>query len=877
MSEAYKKTIDEIYSELNLNKEGLDLKKVIELQKINGKNELIEKNKKTKLQIFLNQFKNIMIILLLIVGILSLIYSIVTKSDFLEPIVILGTSLINCIMGFLQESKAEDAVGKLKKYSANYVIVKRNGKYKEIDSKNLVVGDYLVLEAGDKIPADARIIKSYFGKVDESILTGESLSVDKNEEVINEDAPISERKNMIYSGTILVSGKIEAIVVAIGMDTELGKIASVMDTKEEPITPLQMKVKKISKFITIAAAILIIFVLVFSIINDYDALSIIMLCISMIVASVPECLPIAITATLSIGVNQMAKKRAIVRNLAAIETLGSTEVICSDKTGTLTENKMKVEKVYAGDLELNLCDIKSHQKFIEIIDCCNTSVLDENGNYNGDSVDVALKNYLKNNNIINSKNNNIINSKNNKKLELPFDSNRKMMSFIYESNGKETLYIKGSFESIIKRSTRTLINGKIVKLSNHEIEKYKKIENSMSKNALKVLAFAYKDINTNIKNENDYFNEENDLIFVGLIGLKDPIRKNIKESIKTCLNAGIRPIMLTGDNLKTACAIAKEVGICSSDSECINATELDNISENDLIKYIKKYSVFSRVSPENKLQIVKALQKAGKVVAMTGDGVNDAPAIKLANVGIGMGKSGTDVTKDVSDIILLDDSFGTITTAISEGRRIYDNVISNILYNLSSNFTEIIIILFGMLTGNTIISAIHVLYIDLVADTIPSITLSFEKASSDVMKRKPNGLNKRIFTKYFSAFLIISIILEASISLFVYYHFIDMGKEVAQTLALLSIIINEFVFAYNCRSLKEQIHKRGLFSNKQLNIGILILVLIQLLVFFTPIGKLFGLIIININQLLYVLIINIISFIIIELLKPIIVKYFKDE
>ncbi len=869
MKEAYKKTIEEIYDELGVSKNGLDSKIVNKLRKQNGKNELVEKNKKTKLQIFLDQFKNIMIILLLVVGILSLIYSIMTKSDFLEPIVILGTSLLNCVMGFLQESKAEDAIGKLKKYSSNYVTVKRNGKFKDVNSKNLVVGDYLILEAGDKIPADARVVESFFGKVDESVLTGESLSVEKDENVIKKDVPISERTNMIYSGTVLVSGKIEAVVVAIGMDTELGKIASVMDVEEEAITPLQMKVKKISKFITIIASVLVVFVLVFSIINNYDLLSIIMLCISMIVASVPECLPIAITATLSIGVNEMAKKKSIVRNLQAIETLGSTEVICTDKTGTLTENKMEVVKTYLSGKELNLKDIKNHQRFLEILEYCNTSILDEDGEYTGDAVDVALKNYLKDNDIKIPKYK--------KCIELPFDSDRKMMSTVYEVEDKNILYTKGSFESILQRSTKVLIDGKVVKLSKENQEEYKLIEQNMSNEALKVLALAYKEIDNKIKDDDEYFKEENDLIFVGLVGLKDPVRKNIKESIKACLDANIRPIMLTGDNLPTACAIAKEVGICSSDEECINATELNNVSEKDLIKYINKYSVFARVSPENKLQIVTALQKKGKVVAMSGDGVNDAPAIKLANVGIGMGKSGTDVTKDVSDIILLDDSFNTITTAISEGRRIYDNVLTNILYNLSSNFTEIAIILFGLLTGNTIISAIHILYIDLVADTVPSITLAFEGASKDIMKRKPNGLNKRIFTRFFSAFLIISVILETLISLFVYYHFIDMGTNYAQTLALLSIIINEFVFAYNCRSLKEPIYKRGLFSNKYLNIGVLALILVQLLVFFTPVGKLFGLTTITLSQLVFVIIVNIISFVIIELLKPLIVKLFKDE
>ncbi|MCI9434541.1 MAG: cation-translocating P-type ATPase [Bacilli bacterium] len=869
MNDAYKKTIVEIYKELNINNNGLSLQRVKELQKLNGKNELIQKNKKTKLQIFISQFKNIMIILLLVVGILSLIYSIISGDDFLEPIIILGTSILNCFMGFLQESKSEDAIGKLKKYSANYVTVKRAGKYKEIDSKNLVVGDYLILEAGDKIPADARVVESYFGKVNESILTGESLSIDKIEDSIKTDVPISERTNMIYSGTVLVAGKIEAIVVAIGMDTELGKIASIMDTKEEPITPLQLKVKKISQFITIVAIFLIAFVLIYGLVNGYSGLSLVMLCISMIVASVPECLPVAITATLSIGVGQMAKKKSIVRNLSSIETLGSTEVICTDKTGTLTENKMEVTRIFASDKELELNEIKNYSIFIDIINYCNTAVLNDNGTHNGDAVDVALKDFLKNNNF---------KCKNNRKIiELPFDSERKMMSTIYNAENNIFLYTKGSFEEILKRTNKILVDGKETNLTKEKTEKIKEFETIMSNDALKVLAFAYKKIDKNIEDENDYFDEEDNLVLVGLIGLKDPVRKNIKESIAECINAHIRPIMLTGDNLPTATSIAKEIGICKSEDECINATELDNLKPDELVEYIKKYSVFSRVSPENKLQIVKAIEKMGKVVAMTGDGVNDAPAIKLANVGIGMGKSGTDVTKDVSDIILLDDSFNTITTAIKEGRRIYDNVISNILYNLSSNFTEILIILFGMLTGNNIISAIHVLYIDLVADTIPSITLAFEQASSDIMNRKPNGLNKRIFTNFFSSFLVISVIIETLISLFIYYHYLNLGQPIAQTLALLSIIINEFVFAYNCRSLKSQIHKRGLFSNKPLNIGIFILIIIQLIVFLTPIGKIFGLYTITISQLIFVILVNIFSFILIELLKPLMVKLFKDE
>ena len=866
MKYPYQKTIEEIYKELKTKEDGLTKAEVLKRRQTYGQNILIDKNKKTKFQIFLSQFKNMMIILLLIVGFLSLIYSLITKEDFLEPLVILGTTLVNCIMGYFQESKAVNATEKLKKYSANYITVKRNGITEDIDAKDLVPGDYIILEAGDKVPADARIVQSYFAKTDESILTGESDNVEKNEKVILNETILAETYNMIYSGTVVVSGKIEAIVTSIGMNTELGKIAGVLDTKEEPITPIQMKVAKVSRFITGVAFILIAFVLVYGLINHYTILNIIMLCISMIVASVPESLTIAITATLSIGVGQMAKKKSIIKNLAAIETLGSTEIICTDKTGTLTENKMKVTKIYTNNKEISLDNLKDYQTLIDIMDNSNSATLTKDGLYTGDAVDVAIKNFLKENNL---------KSKEVTKItELPFDSKRKMMSAIYKNEKGVYLYLKGSLEAIIQRSKKVLINNEEKTLTEEYINEYKKIETKMSEESLKVIAFAYKKIDKKIKEESEFFKEENDLILVGLAGFKDPIRKNIKESIDTCKEAGIIPIMLTGDNLETAYTIAKEAGICESEKECINASTL---KEEDLIKNINKYKVYARVSPETKLQIVKAFQKENKVVAMTGDGVNDAPAIKLANVGIGMGKSGTDVTKDVSDIILLNDSFNTIVTAVSEGRRIYDNVISNILYNLSSNFTEILIILFGMLTGNTIISAIHVLYIDLVADTVPSIALAFEGSSKNIMKQKPNGLNKKIFTKYFSVFLILSVILETLISLYVYYRFLPFGQPVAQTLALLSIVINEFVFAYNCRSLKEQIHKRGIFKNKQLNIGILALIIVQIIVFFTPIGQVFGLEAITVNQFIYVILINIVSLVIIELLKPLIVKHFKDE
>ena len=873
MKETYQKTIEEIYSEYQTSKEGLSDKEAERRLGLFGKNVLIQKNKKSKWKIFLSQFKNIMVILLLLVGVMSLVYAIFTSGDFLEPIVILGTSLINCLMGYFQESKAEDALEKLKNYSSAKAKVKRGGDITEIDAKDLVRGNYIILEAGDKIPADARIVESYFAKCDESILTGESMSVDKTEETITKKALIAERTDMVYSGTILVAGKIEAVVTDTGMNTELGKIASTLDSKEEPITPLQVKVNKISTFISCVAAILVAFVLCYGLIMDYTLLNVVMLCISMIVASVPECLPIAITATLSIGVSQMAKKKSIVRNLAAIETLGATEVICTDKTGTLTTNQMEILKVYTNGNLIPLEDIKNYQTFINIMLCCNNSTKDDDGKYRGDAVEVALNQYLEKQKIDVE----TLQKKKKRVLELPFDSKRKMMSTIYEENNGKVIYTKGSLESLLPRCKSVLIDGKIKPLTAEIKAEYEEMETQLSQDALKVLAFATKEITHDRKEEAEYFKEESDLILVGLTGFKDPARKDVKAAIQECKEAHIRPIMITGDNLETALSIGKEVGICSSDDEGVNASELTHLTKDDWIEYVNKYSVFARVSPEAKVQIVTALQRMGKVVAMTGDGVNDAPAMKLANVGVGMGKSGTDVTKNVADIILLDDSYSTITTAVSEGRRIYDNVIINVLYNLSSNFTEIVIILFGMFMGSNIISALHVLYIDLVADTIPSIALAFEKSSKNNMKRKPNGINRPIFTQFFTAFLVTSVILEAGISLLVYFLFKSQGTELAQTLALLSIVINEFVFAYNCRSLKETIFERGIFSNKHLNLGIFVLLVVQTIVFFTPIGKLFGLVIVKVWQVALVIGINILAFLVLEGLKPILVRLFKDS
>lgn len=871
----YNEDIEEVYQNLNTSENGLTNEEVKIRINQYGLNILEEGKKKTKLSIFLKQFQNLMIILLLVVGILSLIYALIGDGDYLDPIVILGCTFVNILMGYFQESKAEDAIEKLKQYTTTKVTVKRDGHPLEVDSRYLTVGDILVLEAGDKIPADARVIDAMFAKVDESVLTGESDYVSKSEEVLVGKKNIHEMNNMIFAGTNLVTGKIIAVVTSIGMSTEMGKIANSLNKNEEPITPLQVKVKKISTFISVLAIFLVVFVLIFGIIKDYDVLSLIMLSISMIVASVPESLPIAITATLSIGVSAMARKKAVVRNMAAIETLGATEIICSDKTGTITTNQMEVIRLFVNykDYLANDFDFKNYDVLANIVGLCNNAVLDEHKKYYGDAVEVAGANFLKKSGIDKEK----LEVKSPRIMEIPFDSERKLMSSINQDGQEVYLYVKGSMDAILKRSSSTLIDGKVRKITDEDKQVLDAKEKEYSNKALKVLAFAYKKINKNIQADEDYQKEENNLTFVGLIGFKDPAHMDVKAAIKTCKEAYIDVYMITGDNIETGVAIAKEVGIIDSDNKGIELTSFEDITDKEMEELVKNYRVFARVTPEQKYQIIESLKREGKVVAMTGDGVNDAPAMKLASVAVGMGKNGTDVTKNVADILLLDDSFSTIVTAVDEGRRIYDNVISNVLYNLSSNFTEIVIIIIGMFLAQNIILPLHVLYIDLVADTVPSIMLAFERASKNNMKRKPNGLNKPIFTPYFISFLITSVIVEAGISMIVYALFVSESIELAQTLALLSIVINEFIFAYNCRSLKEQIKDRGFFSNKYLNMGIAILLVVQLLVFLTPVGQIFSLTSISIGEFIFVIVMNIFSFAIIELLKPVLNKWFRDE
>lgn len=867
----YQMEKQEVFDAIESTANGLTSEEASERLLEDGKNILKEKNKRKPIKIFFSQFANMMILLLILVGIVSLIYSIVNHESIIEAIVIFSCVLINAIMGFIQEMKSENAINSLKTMTSSKVQVKRNGVWNEIDTSELVVGDIISLDAGDKVPADARILEAVSLKVDESVLTGESLSVEKFDEVLTGNKLIQDQSNILFSGTSIVNGRAEAVVIFTGMDTELGKIAGALDKKEETLTPLQMKIKKVSGFITAIACILVATTLCYGLVLKKDTLSIIMLCISMILASVPEVLPISITATLTIGVEQMAKKKTVVKQLSAIETLGSTQIICSDKTGTITTNQMTLVEIFAN--EKQYVDVKKDYQELDIcnhiLGLCNDTVSDSksNGEFMGDPVEIALSKYLYNlgYNIEHIKSEHV------RLDEIPFDSTRKMMTTLNDFDGKSWVLTKGGYSEVIKHCNRFLKNGKIFKITSAVKNKYLRKEKAMSKKAYKVLALAYKPIET--KSE---FNE-NDLVLVGIVGLVDPSKDGVKEAVDKCKQANIKPVMITGDSLATALAVAKDVGIAQNNSQAIEGSAIDSLTDDELVSFVKKYTVFARVTPDHKVRIVRAFQAGGKVVAMTGDGVNDAPALKLAHVGVGMGRSGTDVTKNVADIILMDDSFSTIVTAVEEGRRIYNNVIRTILYNLSSNFAEIFLILIGMFMMKDIISPIHILYIDLVADTIPSIALAFEKDSKDSMKQKPFGLTRRVFTPFMISSIVVSALIETGLSIAVFIFANKyIGYASAQTLTLLSIVINEYIFTYNCKELKDFSFKKGLFNNKVMNISTLILLLIQLIVFLTPVGFVFGLSIISVSQFLIVFGINILGFFLIEVSKPILSKLFKD-
>lgn len=848
----YSKNEEEIFKSLNSNINGLDSKEAKKRLSNYGQNIILNKKKKPWILRFLKQFNDTMIIILLVVALLLYFYGYFYSHEYTDTIVILFVVFINAIVGFIQEEKATLILRDLKKYETSTCKVKRNDKIIVINTKELVPGDIIYLESGETVPADIRILSCENLKVDESALTGESVPVQKSSDVLKENLILQEQKNMLFLGTNITNGKCTGIVVSTGKNSELGKIALSLNEIDRIETPLQLKIKELSKKITLIVFIILIFIFILALVNKYTILEIIMLCSSLAVAAIPEGLPTVITITLSVGISNLAKKKTVVKQMQAVETLGAIDIICSDKTGTITQNKMSVNEEYI--LDENMLNY--------ICALCNDGLIYKD-KYVGDPTETCLYDYLYNKKLDPLK----IRKKCERILDIPFDSERKMFTTLNKIDNDIYILCKGSMDSLIEKVNLTKSEKKNV------LDKVK----TLSKDALRTLGFAYKKINYIPKDIKELEKEENNLSFAGILGMIDPPRESVKKSVLLCKNAGIRPIMITGDSIDTATAIAKNVRIIDNDNEAMLGSELDKYNDKELKDIVKKYSVFARVNPSHKERIVFALQNSGKIVAMTGDGVNDAPAIKDAHVGVGMGITGTDVTKSASDIVLMDDSFSTIVVAVEEGRRIYNNIRNNIVFSLSSNFAEIFTIVIGLLTKTTILLPIYILFIDLVTDSIPSICLSFEKSEDGIMNKKPRGINKPLFTSFIKSCIASSAIIETIFVVITYFISLKIyGQETAMSLALLSMVVQEIVYSVSCRNLKQSVIKQGLFSNKTMNYGLLLILLIEFIVFVTPLGKLISITSIDFALILVVFLINLMSIFIYELIKPLLVRYFKD-
>jgi Ca2+-transporting ATPase len=750
----FNKTVEETVRQLETNEEiGLTTEEVKKRQEKYGLNELATKKKKSTFVKFLEQFKDFMIIVLIISAIISGIVGVKQEgiSGITDTIIILIVVIANAIIGVLQENKAEKSLEALQKLSSHVAKVMRNGKLEVVPSRELVPGDIVILETGDYVPADLRIIEAINLKSQEAALTGESVPVEKmSEKIEDEKIGIGDRINMLFSSSLVTYGRGKAIVVDTGMNTEVGKIADIINSAEEGETPLQVKLNKLGKTLGILALIICFVIFGIGLLYGKDVIEMFLTAVSLAVAAIPEGLPAVSTIVLAIGVQRMVKKNAIVKKLPAVETLGSATVICSDKTGTLTQNKMTVEKIFYNNKIHNVKDFKRDladedlNKLIYASMLCNDTKISENNKLTGDPTETALVDLG-----FKLDYEGKIYGQYPRVKEIPFDSDRKLMTTVHLDNGKYIVYTKGGVDELLARCTRYLLNGEIKEDLSGFKEQIRKVNNEMASSALRVLAMAYKELDHKPTNE-EMNSMESDLIYIGMVGMIDPPRLEVKDAVAKCKKAGIKTVMITGDHKVTAIAIAKTLGILENEDEAITGLELEEMSQEELEKNVRKYSVYARVSPEHKVRIVKAWQANGEIVAMTGDGVNDAPSLKIADIGCAMGVVGTDVAKEAADVILTDDNFATVVTAVEEGRRIYDNILKAIQFLLSSNIGEIVTLFVAILITPWLSSKfgidinliqtllpIHLLWINLVTDSLPALALAVDPAEADVMERKP--------------------------------------------------------------------------------------------------------------------------------------------
>lgn len=863
MKEDYKKSDIELFDEYKTNINGLSENEATERLKKYGLNQLEQRKKESKIKIFLRQFNDLMVILLIIAAILSIFVSLLQGDSIIDSVIIVVIVIVNAVLSFIQEIKSDMAIEELNKMfiTNNYVL--RNGEQKQIDVRNIVPGDIVILEAGDYVSADGRIITEEGLEINESTLTGESKAVKKCNEVFNTDKELYERSNMVFAGCNVTNGRAKVLITKTAMKTELGKIATSLIDKKNDITPLQKKINQISKILTYIVLGIIFVMMIIGLLMKNAFFDVLMLSISLAVAAIPEGLSSVITIILSLGMTSMAKKNVIIRKMASVETLGSTDIICSDKTGTITKNMMEIKSIYLNNKLYNENDVINQNNLLyECASLCQDVVRNNDGTFYGDETEVAIIKYLDKIGYKTSINERI--------KEYPFDSDRKMMSVIYKKDNDNVAYIKGSFDSIISRCSKYLLDDNVYELD----ETYKKqladIERKESSKALRLIAFAYKDNNIDSPEEN--------MIFIGLMGMMDPPRDKVRDAIILCEKSGIRPIMITGDSINTAIAVAKDVNIIDDSSKAIEGKYIDKMSDKEMDKYILNYQVFARISPNTKMRIVETLQKKGYVVAMTGDGVNDAPSIQKADIGIGMGITGTEVVKKVADCILVDDSFNTIVEGVSEGRRITSNIKKVVLYLLAGNIIEVILVFVSLLLNMEFFTTLQLLWINLVTDSIPAISLAFEKNMDGLMDNTPdNKYNQSFFTPFLNAKIIITAVIKSIIMiLFTIALSKNVGIQTATSLLFIYLICNELLFAYSCRNPKKSILNKHIFENKTLNLSFISIIILQILLFASPLGKYFIAGNINTKYILLTILITIVSFILEELFKPIFTKLFKD-
>ena len=802
----YLESSTEVFGEVKSTENGLTSEQARRRSAETGKNKLAEGKKTPLILRFLSQFADPMIIILIAAAVISAITSVLQKEFPSDVIIIMFVVIVNAILGVYQESKAEKAIEALQKMAAATTKVLRDGKVCEIPSEDLTVGDVVLLEAGDAVPADGRIFESASLKIEESALTGESVPVNKFIKAIGlegqKDVPLGDRKNMMYMGSTVVYGRGKAVITSIGMDTEMGKIAGALSSAKDEQTPLQKKLGQLSKILSFIVLGICVFMFAFDIVralvtgtemNLDFLLGSFMLAVSLAVAAIPEGLAAVVTVVLSIGVTNMSKKNAIIRKLTAVETLGCAQIICSDKTGTLTQNKMTVVEHY--------CD--NEKMLAEGMALCTDVNLDDDGNLVGEPTEMALVAYSMS---LGMNKNELLKSAP-RVGEAPFDSNRKMMSTIHKTADGILQFTKGAPDEILKHCTKIFKNGEVSPLTDADRDAVLKKNKEFADRALRVLACGYKQLSC-VPEDQSPDNIENELVFCGLVGMIDPVRPEVKAAIEECRGAGIRPIMITGDHKDTAVAIALELGIIKDKSEAITGAELDDISDEDFKEKVTQYSVYARVQPEHKVRIVNAWKSRGMITAMTGDGVNDAPSIKSADIGVGMGITGTDVTKNVADMVLADDNFATIVSAVEEGRRIYDNIRKSIQFLLSSNLSEVMAIFTANLLGFTILKPVHLLWINLVTDCFPALALSMEKGEKNLMKRPPRKSSDGIFAGGVGFDVVYQGLFVTLLTLAAYFigHFMEAGRwELTEsadgmTMAFLTMSMCEIFHSFNMRS-----------------------------------------------------------------------------